>query len=138
MFRSNKDRVVGYDEFLQQPGMTFGREGGEQMPNNPGVNALPNSVQRKIVDNMKYGGPKGEDIYLSRKDAAIKASMAQAQDGTEMNYTEGMRQREGSYNPPNRKYTLDPRFRQGGGEVVDLSADMITELIAAGADIEIL
>ena len=138
MFRSNKDRVVGYDEFLQQPGMTFGREGGEQMPNNPGFNALPNSVQRKIVDNMKYGGPKGEDIYLSRKDAAIKASMAQAQDGTEMNYTEGMRQREGSYNPPNRKYTLDPRFRQGGGEVVDLSADMITELIAAGADIEIL
>ena len=29
---------------------------------------------------------------------------------------EGMRQREGSYNPPNRKYTLDPRFRDYGGE----------------------
>ena len=29
---------------------------------------------------------------------------------------EGMRQREGSYNPPNRKYTLDPRFRDYGGD----------------------
>ena len=38
------------------------------------------------------------------------------QDGGGMNYTEGMRQREGSYNPPNRKYTLDPRFRDYGGE----------------------
>ena len=32
------------------------------------------------------------------------------------NYTEGVRQREGSYNPPNRKYTLDPRFKKEGGE----------------------
>ena len=29
---------------------------------------------------------------------------------------EGMRQREGSYNPPNREYTLDKRFRDYGGE----------------------
>ena len=36
--------------------------------------------------------------------------------GDPSNYTEGVRQREGSYNPPNRKYTLDPRFRKEGGE----------------------
>ena len=39
------------------------------------------------------------------------------QDGGDVsNYTEGVRQREGSYNPPNRKYTLDPRFKKEGGE----------------------
>ena len=32
---------------------------------------------------------------------------------------EGMRQREGSYNPPNRKYTLDPRFAEDGVEVTE-------------------
>lgn len=36
--------------------------------------------------------------------------------GDVFNYTEGVRQREGSYNPPNRKYTLDPRFKKEGGE----------------------
>ena len=36
--------------------------------------------------------------------------------GDVSNYTEGVRQREGSYNPPNRKYTLDPRFKKEGGE----------------------
>ena len=31
-------------------------------------------------------------------------------------YTEEVRQKEGSYNQPNRNYTLDSRFRQEGGE----------------------
>ena len=48
---------------------------------NPGFRALPPSAQQNILDNMAYGGPKGEDVYLARKDAAIKASMAKAQRG---------------------------------------------------------
>jgi hypothetical protein len=55
--------------------------------------------------------------------------MAKAQFGN--GETEGMRQREGSYNPPNRKYTLDPRFKkQEGAEIQKLSPDgrnIITE-----------
>ena len=49
-----------------------------------------------------------------------------------------MRQREGSYNPPNRKYTLDPRFKKEGGETVSVDPSMLAKLIAAGADIEML
>jgi len=57
--------------------MTQGRlaEEGKEVPDNPGFNALPPSVQKNIVDNMEYGGPKGEEAYLARRDAAIKASM---------------------------------------------------------------
>ena len=47
---------------------------------------------------------------------AKNAAGFKKQDGGGMDYTEGVRQREGSYNAPNRKYTLDPRFKQEGGE----------------------
>ena len=64
---------------------------------------------------------KGDDGVMARTydqhiELGEKGYIHLAQDGGGMNYTEGMRQREGSYNPPNRKYTLDPRFRDYGGE----------------------
>ena len=40
-------------------------------------------------------------------------------------YTEGVRQREGSYNPPNRKYTLDSRFNAKTGTEVDTPGQYI-------------
>ena len=54
---------------------------------NPGFKALPPEAQANIIQNMKkeYGGEKGEEAYLARRDAAIKASMAkQAAYGTEI------------------------------------------------------
>ena len=47
---------------------------------------------------------------------AKNAAGFKKQEGGGTDYTEGVRQREGSYNAPNRKYTLDPRFKQEGGE----------------------
>jgi len=47
-----------------------------------GLRKLPRQVRNKM-GYMKYGGPKGEDVYLARKDAAIKASMNKAEKGGE-------------------------------------------------------
>lgn len=47
-----------------------------------GLRKLPRQVRNKM-GYMEYGGPKGEDAYLARRDAAIKASMNKAQDGGE-------------------------------------------------------
>ena len=79
---SEADRVTGLD--------LLGKEGGEQLPagvNNAGFRALPPSAQKNILDNMQkkeYGGPKGEEAYLARRDAAIKAAMDKAPDGKEI------------------------------------------------------
>lgn len=97
--------------------------------NNEGFKALPSAVQHNILSNLAYGGSTGPEAYLANRDMVIKREMAKAQFGN--GETEGMRQREGSYNPPNRKYTLDPRFKkQGGAEIQKLSPDgrnIITE-----------
>ena len=98
------------------------------------LNMTKQQANKLIKNTEKYKELDfGEKLIFN-----VAAKSYGLQRGGGMDYTEGVRQREGSYNPPNRKYTLDPRFKQGGGEIVDLSADMITELIAAGADIEIL
>lgn len=44
-----------------------------------GLRKLPRQVRNKM-GYMEYGGPKGEDAYLARRDAAIKASMAKQGD----------------------------------------------------------
>ena len=224
MFRSNKDRVVGYDEFLQQPGMTFGKGGGV---NNDGFKALPPNVQHNILSNMASGG---EESYLANRDRVIKREMAKAQEGSETGsggFENLLNMMKGTINNPDvtedvnlgynikqllgyDNYEENPyfdnfnsldqsqidkingyfngrsgmptkkevneyleyldmtgqemktliknsdrykgasyieklaanaglsKFLKKGGETVDLSADMITELIAAGADIEIL
>ncbi len=74
----------------------------------------------------------GEESYLANRDRVIKAIAEQdkAKEGGE---------------PNNEGFRALPDFvqdkimkRQQGGETVNLSQDMIAELIAAGADIEIL
>ena len=75
----------------------------------------------------------GEESYLANRDRVIKAAIAEqdkAKEGGE---------------PNNEGFRALPDFvqdkimkRQQGGETVNLSQDMIAELIAAGADIEIL
>jgi hypothetical protein len=88
------------------------------------------------VPKNEFGGERGEAAYLANRDRVIKREMGKAQFGN--GETEGMRQREGSYNAPNRKYTLDPRFKKEGGETVSVDPSMLAKLIAAGADIEML
>ena len=112
-------------------GLYMSKQGGGI--NNAGFKALPDFVQHNILSNMASGG---EAAYLANRDRVIKREMAKAQFGN--GETEGMRQREGSYNPANRKYTLDPRFRKQGGETVNVTSEMLAKLIAAGADIEML
>ena len=68
--------------------------------------------------HMMYKGDDGvmamtHDQHL---ELGEKGYIHLAENGGGMDYTEGVRQREGSYNPPNRKYTLDSRFRDYGGE----------------------
>ena len=68
--------------------------------------------------HMMYKGDDGvmamtHDQHL---ELGEKGYIHLAGNGGGMDYTEGVRQREGSYNPPNRKYTLDSRFRDYGGE----------------------
>jgi len=53
--------------------------------------------------------------YARTKNGKIK-TLPKAQDGGCTSCTESMRQREGSYNK-GREYILDPRFKQGGGEM---------------------
>ena len=71
--------------------------------------------------------PEAAEMVMANKDAyppsvvkmanfAKNAAGFKKEEGGGIDYTEGVRQREGSYNPPNRKYTLDPRFKQEGGE----------------------
>jgi len=67
-----------------------------------------NFFQQPSGTFSREGGEKGEAAYLANRDRVIKAAMA-GQDK-----------------------------KQRGGQVVDLDQDMITQLIAAGADIEIL
>jgi len=67
-----------------------------------------NFFQQPSQRFSREGGEKGEAAYLANRDRVIKAAMAE-QDK-----------------------------KQRGGQVVDLDQDMITQLIAAGADIEIL
>jgi len=59
---------------------------------------------------------------------AKNAAGFKKQEGGGTGYTEGVRQREGSYNAPNRKYTLDPRFKQEGGSSPTEEIDMTTQL----------
>ena len=132
MLRSTKDRVVGLDEATFNPFMTtqFSKKGGSTGTNNEGFKKLPDFVQNQILAGMRTGG---EESYLANRDRVIKAAIAEqdkAKEGGE---------------PNNEGFRALPDFvqdkimkRQQGGETVNLSQDMIAELIAAGADIEIL
>ena len=68
---------------------------------------------RKVLANK---GKYPPSVVKMANFARNAAKWKKQEGGESSNYTEGVRQREGSYNPPNRKYTLDPRFRKEGGE----------------------
>jgi len=67
----------------------------------------------KVMSNTDNYPPSVVKMANFAKNAA---GWKKEEGGDVSNYTEGVRQREGSYNPPNRKYTLDPRFKKEGGE----------------------
>ena len=67
----------------------------------------------KVMSNTDEYPPSVVKMANFAKNAA---GWNKQEGGDVSNYTEGVRQREGSYNPPNRKYTLDPRFKKEGGE----------------------
>ena len=67
----------------------------------------------KVMSNTDAYPPSVVKMANFAKNAA---GWKKEEGGDVSNYTEGVRQREGSYNPPNRKYTLDPRFKKEGGE----------------------
>jgi hypothetical protein len=132
MLRSTKDRVVGLDEATFNPFLTtqFSKKGGSTGTNNEGFKKLPEFVQNQILAGMRTGG---EESYLANRDRVIKAAIAEQE-----------KAKEGG-EPNNEGFRALPDFvqdkimkRQQGGETVNLSQDMIAELIAAGADIEIL
>ena len=101
---------------LGLPGMSKG--GGT---NNPGFKALPDAVQTKILSNMAYGGPKGEDAYLARRDAAIKNAMGKSMYGNELKkFVYGGQDGTGiamersvdiELDPVNPSYTSNPMYR---------------------------
>lgn len=132
MLRSTKDRVVGLDEATFNPFLTtqFSKKGGSTGTNNEGFKKLPEFVQNQILAGMRTGG---EESYLANRDRVIKAAIAEQENAKE------------GGEPNNEGFRALPDFvkdkimkRQQGGETVNLSQDMIAELIAAGADIEIL
>ena len=111
--------------------------------------ARGNNIRRNLSNNMSNVGYSGNVDYnnifdiipnnpVSMDGISFMSIPKPESEGGETNFTEGVRQREGSYNPPNRKYTLDPRFKKEGGETVSVDPSMLAKLIAAGADIEML
>jgi len=97
------------------------KSGIEIKPENKGkftawAKARGMSVQaaaNKVMSNKDEYPPSVVNMANFAKNAA---GWNKEEGGAVSNYTEGVRQREGSYNPPNRKYTLDPRFKKEGGE----------------------
>jgi len=95
------------------------KSGIEIKPENKGkftawAKARGMSVQeaaRKVMSNKDRYPPS----IVKMANFAKNAAKFKKQEGGGTGYTEGVRQREGSYNAPNRKYTLDPRFKQQGG-----------------------
>ena len=126
---SNKDRVVGIDEatFNMFTTPQFSKKGGGV--NNPGFKALPPNVQHNILSNMASGG---EESYLANRDRVIKAAIAEqdkAKKGGEAAYL------------ANRDRVIKNAIaskKQMGGDIMDVDQDLLIQLIAAGADIEIL
>ena len=117
-------------EMQEQQAMIEGQDAmSEQLQAKSGIEINPKN-KGKFTRWAKARGMSVKEAYnkvMSNTDAyppsvvkmanfAKNAAGWKKQDGGGTDYTEGVRQREGSYNPPNRKYTLDPRFKKEGGE----------------------
>jgi hypothetical protein len=97
------------------------KSGIEIKPENEGkftkwATARNMSVQEAANKVMSNRGRYPASVVKMANFAKNAAGWKKEEGGDVSNYTEGVRQREGSYNPPNRKYTLDPRFKKEGGE----------------------
>ena len=124
---NNSPELLARNEYLEQQnsnedGMNpMAKSGIEIKPENKGkftawAKARGMSVQEaasKVMANKDNYSPSVVKMANFAKNAA---GWKKEDGGDVSNYTEGVRQREGSYNPPDRKYTLDPRFRDYGGE----------------------
>ena len=124
---NNSPELLARNEYLEQQnsnedGMNpMAKSGIEIKPENKGkftawAKARGMSVQEaasKVMANKDNYPPSVVKMANFAKNAA---GWKKEDGGDVSNYTEGVRQREGSYNPPDRKYTLDPRFRDYGGE----------------------
>jgi len=113
--------IARNESIAEESQMEQAKSGIEIKPENKGkftswAEARGMSVQAaasKVMSNTDEYPPSVVKMANFAKNAA---GWNKQEGGDVSNYTEGVRQREGSYNPPNRKYTLDPRFKKEGGE----------------------
>lgn len=113
--------IARNESMAEESQMEQAKSGIEIKPENKGkftswAKARGMSVQAaasKVMSNTDEYPPSVVKMANFAKNAA---GWNKQEGGDVSNYTEGVRQREGSYNPPNRKYTLDPRFKKEGGE----------------------
>ena len=113
--------IARNESMAEESQMEQAKSGIEIKPENKGkftswAEARGMSVQAaasKVMSNTDEYPPSVVKMANFAKNAA---GWNKQEGGDVSNYTEGVRQREGSYNPPNRKYTLDPRFKKEGGE----------------------
>ena len=104
--------------------------------------AAKNIANRKLTsfiaqDKDPFGYYGGSNITVGREDKMpYFTSLPDPEDGLSYDFMERLfTTKDGNY--LNVIKSQQPN-KQTGGETVELSQDMITELIAAGADIEIL
>ena len=107
--------IARNESMAEESQMEQAKSGIEIKPENKGkftswAEARGMSVQaaaNKVMSNTDEYPPSVVKMANFAKNAA---GWNKQEGGDVSNYTEGVRQREGSYNPPNRKYTLDPRI----------------------------
>jgi hypothetical protein len=130
---------------------------GGNVPNNPGFNALPKSVQQKIMSNMEYGGDMGMGIN-PQMDSEVMNYGGEARSGIHINPANkgkfnALKKRTGksteelthSKNPLTRKRAIFAqnaakwKHDDGGmvqGQTYDLTPDQISDLISKGYQID--
>jgi len=133
------------NKIITRSGVSPSIAGTQYVPKDPITGALQYQQGGEFESHIMYNPETGEGYMAENMEDHLKMKemgylheeeMNKAQYGREMSYTDGVRQGQGSFNPPNRKYALDPRFNKGGE--VEVDNQTLAALIAAGADIEIL
>jgi len=113
--------ITRNESMAEESQMQQAKSGIEIKPENKGkftswAEARGMSVQAAASKVMSNTDEYPLSVVKMANFAKNAAGWNKQEGGDVSNYTEGVRQREGSYNPPNRKYTLDPRFKKEGGE----------------------
>ena len=117
-----EEEKVDVSEMVREVGkVTEAKSGIEIKPENRGKFTRWAKKRGMSVQEAAKMVMANKDAYppsvVKMANFAKNAAKFKKEDGGGTDYTEGVRQREGSYNPPNRKYTLDPRFKKKGGSV---------------------